>query len=180
MEVDIVIGTFRQSCIQTKPNLLNKHCCSQTVPGQPSVSVDSTTATTISLSWSVPSGSVVTSYVVMWQRDTSACPGDDEGSMSITDGSTSYMITELEEDSSYSITVTAVNAAGTSAVSNAVTARTREAGEILCVSHRTLLKVKGCFNSSNGCFRCSSIRMLCACFLQPAQCTYKMCNYYYS
>ena len=90
------------------------------------------TATTISLSWSVPSGSVVTSYEVMWQRDTSGdCPGDDEGSMSVTttDISTSLTITVEQEDSDYTITVTAVNAAGSSAASNAVTARTGEAGE---------------------------------------------------
>ena len=100
-------------------------------PGQPSVAVDSTTPTTISLSWSVPSGSVVTSYEVMWQRDTSVCPGDDDGSMSVTttDVSTSRTITVEQEDSDYSITVTAVNAAGSSAASNAVTATTRVAGE---------------------------------------------------
>ena len=101
------------------------------VPGQPSVTVDSTTSRTISLSWSVPSGSVVDSYVVMWQRDTSVCSGDDEGSMSVTttDISTSLMITVQQEDSDYIITVTATNAAGSSPPSNAVTATTGEAGE---------------------------------------------------
>ena len=104
-------------------------CSFVSVPGQPSVSVTSTTATTISLSWSVPSGSVVDSYEVMWQRDTSGdCSDEDEGSMSITDGSTSYMITGRQEDSSYSITVTAVNAAGSSEVSDTVTDTTGEAG----------------------------------------------------
>ena len=82
------------------------------------------------------------------------CPGDDEGSMTVTitttDISTSRTITVQQEDSSYIITVTAVNAAGSSAPSNAVTAMTRVAGEILCVSHYTLLKLKGCFNSSKG------------------------------
>ena len=48
--------------------------------------------------------------------------------MSITDGSTSYIITGRQEDSSYSITATATNAAGSSAVSNTVTAVTGEAG----------------------------------------------------
>ena len=98
------------------------------------------------------------------------CPGDDEDSMSVitTDVSTSHTITVQQEDSDYIITVAAINVAGTSALSNAVTAMTREAGEILCVGHRTLLKLKGCFNSSKGCFTCSSIKMLCACFLQPA------------
>ena len=98
-------------------------------PGQPSVTVSSTTSTTISLSWSVPSGSVVDTYEVMWERDTSGeCPDEDEGSATITDGSTSYTITLLEEDSSYTITVTATNAVG-SAVSDPVTGMTGEAGE---------------------------------------------------
>ena len=67
----------------------------------------------------------------MWQRDTSGeCPDGDEDTISLTDGSTSYDIMGLEEDSSYSITVTASNAAGSSAVSNTVTALTLEAGEI--------------------------------------------------
>ena len=102
---------------------------SDPAPGQPSVTVNSTTATTISLSWSVPSGSVVYSYEVVWERDTSGeCPDEDEGSATITDGSTSYTITLLEEDSSYTITVNATNAAG-SAVSDPVTGMTGEAGE---------------------------------------------------
>ena len=66
----------------------------------------------------------------MWQRYTSVgCSDEDEGSTTITDGSTSYEIMGLEEDSSYSLTVTADNAAGSSAVSETVTAMTEEAGE---------------------------------------------------
>ena len=92
------------------------------------VTVDSTTATTISLSWT-SAGSVVDSYEVMWERDTAGqCPDEDEGSATITDGSTSYTITGLEEDSSYTITVTATNAAG-SAVSEPATGMTEEACE---------------------------------------------------
>ena len=90
--------------------------------------VNSTAATTISLSWT-SAGSVVDSYEVTWERDTSGeCPDEDEGSTTITDGSTSYTITGLEEDSSYTITVTATNAAG-SAASDPVTGMTGEAGE---------------------------------------------------
>ena len=89
----------------------------------------STAATSISLSWT-SAGSDVDSYEVMWQRDTSGeCPDEDEDSISLTDGSTSYDIMGLEEDSSYNITVTASNAAGSSAVT--VTAMTLEAGERL-------------------------------------------------
>ena len=82
------------------------------------MSVGSTTATTISLSWSVPNGSVVASYEVMWQRSSSAESSnstDDSGvgtSGEITDGSTSYTIVGLEVATNYSITVRVSNAAG--------------------------------------------------------------------
>ena len=72
---------------------------------------------------------MVDSYEVIRERDISGeCPDVDEGSSTITDGSTNYTITGLEEDSSYTITVTATNEAG-SVVSVPVTAMTGEAGE---------------------------------------------------
>ena len=65
---------------------------------------------------------------MMWERDTlGECPDEDEGSTTITDGSTSYTITGLEEDSSYTSTVNATNAAG-SVVSDPITEMTGEAG----------------------------------------------------
>ena len=67
--------------------------------------------------------------MVMWERDTSGkCPAEDEGSITITDGPTSYTLTRLEEDSSYNVTVTAINAAGR-AVSDVITTMTGETGE---------------------------------------------------
>ena len=89
-----------------------------------------TTATTITISWT-NDDPMVTSYEVMWETDdVGGCSGgSDMDSTTIIDGSTSYDITELEEDSTYSITVTASNSAGSSAVSNTVTAMTMEAGE---------------------------------------------------
>ena len=52
----------------------------------------------------------------------------DVGNTTITDDSTCYNITNLEEDSSYTITVTASNAVG-SAVSDPVNGTTLEAGK---------------------------------------------------
>ena len=103
------------------------------VPGKPEIATMTvSTAITISLSWSVPSSSVVTEYLIEWQRDTSVgCSDEDQNSTTITDGSTSYTISGLEEDSRYTITVTASNTAGSSEVSNSVTAVTEEAGERL-------------------------------------------------
>ena len=74
----------------------------------------SITSTSISLSWSVPSGSVVTSYEVTWQAlssgDQANNDGDSGTSGSIT--STSYTIQELESNTVYSVTVTVTNVAG--------------------------------------------------------------------
>ena len=114
--------------------------CLIAVPGQPSVSVDSTTATSITISWSVPSGSIVDSYDVMWERDTSGkCPDEDEGNATITSGSTSHTIMEVEEDSSYTITVIASNVAG-SAVSESVSGVTKQAGKYYYSTEKTNLK----------------------------------------
>ena len=96
----------------------------------PVLTAGTTTATTITISWT-NDDPMVTSYEVMWETDdVGGCSGgSDMDSTTVTDGSTSYDITELEEDSTYSITVTAFNSAGISAVSNTVTAMTMEAGE---------------------------------------------------
>ena len=67
----------------------------------------------------------------MWVRDTSGeCFDEDKGNATITDGSTFYNITKLEEDSNYTITVVATNVAG-SEISHPVTGMTWEAGEEL-------------------------------------------------
>ena len=94
-------------------------------PGQPILTVVYTTATSISLSWSVPSGSVVDSYEVMWTSDE--CPDDILNSSStITD--TSHIIGGLRGGTSYSITVSATNSVGT-AYSDSVTGETWERGK---------------------------------------------------
>ena len=67
---------------------------------------------------------------MMWQRDTSGeCPEQDEGNTTITNGSTSYTITDLEEYSTYMITLTTVNFFG-DATRNTTVALTQEAGKI--------------------------------------------------
>ena len=95
------------------------------------VSAGTSTAISIPITISIASGSEAVSYEVMWRTDDiGGCSGgSDMDSTTITDGSTSYDIMGLEEDSSYTITVTASNSAGSSAVSNTVTAMTLEAGE---------------------------------------------------
>ena len=93
------------------------------------ISAGTSTATTVPITISTASDSVVYSYEVMWETDDiGGCSGgSDMDSTTITDGSTSYDIMGLEEDSSYTITVTASNSAGSS--EDTVTAMTQEAGE---------------------------------------------------
>ena len=97
---------------------------------QLSVAVGTTTATSISLSWT-SAGSEVDSYEVMWISDE--CPDNvDEGSA--TTPETSYIIGGLREGIRYTITVSTTNSAGTSnSPSDSVTGETQELGTLMCV-----------------------------------------------
>ena len=113
------------------PPLFDMRLCSLSVPsaavldGPPSV-----TTTTIRITGSVPSGSVVTGFVVERQRDTSVgCSDVNERTISVNGDFTGYTIMGLEPGNRYTITVTVSNSVGSSGVSNTVTAVTPEAGE---------------------------------------------------
>ena len=91
----------------------------------PVLSVNFTTTTSISLTWT-SAGSVVDSYEVMWISQE--CSDDvDEGNTTITDGSTNYTIEDLRGGTSYNITVTASNAV--SSASNSSASETQEIGK---------------------------------------------------
>ena len=85
---------------------------SVSAPDQPSVRVTSITSTSISLSWNVPSGSVVTSYEVMWRALSSGDEANNDGGTSGSITSTSYTIQKLKSFTIYNITLTVTNAAG--------------------------------------------------------------------
>ena len=73
------------------------------------MSIDSTTATSISLRWSVSSDSLVDRYVAMWEKSNSVA----SVTVTITDPSvTTYTLMGLESEATYSITVTASNPVG--------------------------------------------------------------------
>ena len=102
----------------------------KTAPGMSVVSVGTTTHSTIPLTLNT-TGSVVDNYEVMWQRNTSGkCSDMHKDSAAISGDSTSCLVIGLQEDSNYTITVTATNVAG-SAFSVPVTAMSSEAGERL-------------------------------------------------
>ena len=88
----------------------------------------SSTATSISLSWIIPEGSVAASYEVKWSSDQ--CP--DHGVMdsaTTTSSSTNYTISNLRPGTNYTVSVTAINSAGNSS-SDTVTVETEEEGDL--------------------------------------------------
>ena len=98
------------------------------VPSKPRI-VAASTSITISVSWWVLNGSLVRSCRLTWVRDTAReCSYAIEGSATINDGSTSYIIKKLEEGSVYTITLTARNNVG-SVVSDPVYVTTIETRE---------------------------------------------------
>ena len=102
------------------------------VPSAPVLNESPTvTTTSITITGSVPDGSVVTSFHVEWQRDTSVgCSHSNMRRFTVNRGFTgSYRVTGLEPGNRYTINVTVSNEAGNSPVSNAVTATTMETGE---------------------------------------------------
>ena len=104
-----------------------------TVPEVLTAIVNSTTANSISLFWSVPSQSLVDTYEVMWERDISGERSYvDKDSCTISNDSTSYTITGLSDGTTYIITMAATNAAGT-AVSNSFIQMTQKNSESLFV-----------------------------------------------
>ena len=87
----------------------------------PNAMVISTTATGISVSWTVPGGSVVERYEVVWEKNSpEECLDEDVSSTTITDGSTSTTITGLEAATSYAIIVAVNNGTGSIASDRAI------------------------------------------------------------
>ena len=88
------------------------------------------TATTISLSWTQP-GSAVDSYTVSYTYTIRQCGSEVmSDSVEISDGNArSFMLSGLEEDSDYTITLTANSAIGL-LVSNMIMATTNTTGNL--------------------------------------------------
>ena len=94
----------------------------------PELTGGTATSTTIGLSWT-KSGSSVDSYTVSYTYTIRRCgSGPMSGSVEISDGNVrSFTLTDLEEDSDYTITLTAISAAG-QLTSNQISTTTDTAG----------------------------------------------------
>ena len=126
--MDLLLLYLGMDLIESVSFTIIMYCIVPSVPDSLTISMNPpTTATSITISWSISIDSVVDSYEVMWSSEE--CPNDvSEGDTIINDGSTSYTINDLREGTSYIITVTATNRAGTSLPSEQVTIQTNEIG----------------------------------------------------
>ena len=85
------------------------------LPTEPNVTVTTITATSISLSWSVPTDQMVTSSDVMWQVFSPSTEVDSNvTSGRITVTSYIHTIKGLKSSTNYAITVTVTNIVGSS------------------------------------------------------------------
>ena len=96
-----------------------------TVPGKPVIVSNKTTETTISISWSVPSGSVVEQYEMEWSSHQ--CP--DGQVETVTRNSSNFTVSNLWPETNYTISVTAINSVGKSTSDNQ-TLQTLKMGKI--------------------------------------------------
>ena len=105
-----------------------------TVPDKPVIVSNKTTETTISISWSVPSGSVVElEYEVEWSSHQ--CP--DGQVETVTRNSSNFTVSNLWPETNYIISVTATNSVGKSTSDNK-TLHTLEMGKkclMKCLHH---------------------------------------------
>ena len=99
-------------------------------PGQLVIESGKLTATTIFITWSVPSGFVTEQHKVEWFSHQ--CPGNQtEGNAIISGVATNFTIPELRAGTEYKISVTAINPPG-NFTSNVLTIPTLEMGECNC------------------------------------------------
>ena len=112
-------------------------CCYSILPVLPPGQVtnlvaNSLTATSVSLTWSVEktgAGDIfIERFVVLYSYTVNTCTATGSGMETITDGEVrAYTLSGLNEDSQYTITVTAINSEGNT--SNTTTASTSTLSE---------------------------------------------------
>ena len=104
------------------------------VPGAISAKVDgSTISTSLTILWMLADGTTVTGYSISYSNTDTQCFTDSDTVSGIAAGETSHTLTNLEEGTEYTITVTALLTGGGTDEDSA-TATTLAAGELLLFS----------------------------------------------
>ena len=95
-----------------------------------SISSATTDSTSLAISWSLADGAAVTGYSISYSNTDTQCFTDSDTVSGVAAGETSHTLTDLEEGTEYTITVTALLTGGGSD-EDSVTATTLAAGDIL-------------------------------------------------
>ena len=82
------------------------------------MSVDSVNTISLTISWTLDDSVTVTSYTISYSNTNTDCFNDSDNITDITASDTMYNLTDLEEGTEYSITVTALLSDGGTAVDN--------------------------------------------------------------
>ena len=108
------------------------------MPSAPTIIFTTPSSTSISIIWTQPDEDVVDSYTISYSSSVTGCTGVAGGIGSdkvtgISGSERTHSLTSLEENTQYSITISAVNGAGTSAMSPMTITNTPVTGNYLCV-----------------------------------------------
>ena len=103
------------------------------LPSTPTINMVIPQTTSINLAWNQSAGDVVDSYTISYSYITRGCDDTVLGGNTITgiDGSIrTYILSNIDENSDFDISITAVNGVGSSPVPAKTTSTTLVAGEI--------------------------------------------------
>ncbi len=103
-------------------------CDSVQIPSSPLISTLQTTSTSITITWTQTTGDVVDSYTISYSFRVIGCDGGSGSTgnkdiMGIDGATRMYTLSGLEEFTEFTITLTAVNEAGSTSVSRVVRTR---------------------------------------------------------
>ena len=85
-------------------------------------------STSITLTWSQPTGDIVDSYIITYSFTIRVCGVPGGSTVMVGGSSREYTLTDLEENSDYTISITARNEAGDSPPTTTIMATTSRAG----------------------------------------------------
>ena len=85
-------------------------------------------STSINLTWSQPTGDIVDSYIITYSFTIRVCGVTGGSTVMVGGSSREYTLTDLEENSDYTISITARNEAGDSPPTTTIMATTSRAG----------------------------------------------------
>ena len=98
-------------------------------PSSPTgLSSSSIQSTFITLTWSQPTGDIVDSYIITYSFTIRVCGVTGGSTVMVGGSSREYTLTDLEENSDYTISITARNEAGDSPPTTTIMATTSRAG----------------------------------------------------